>query len=291
MRKRSKMIIMILAALLAGFIIYGLWCNKALETNTYLIPSAAVPEDFIDYKIVHVSDLHNTEIGKNNGKLLAMIEEADPDMIAITGDLIDSRRTDIETALDFAKEAVKIAPCYYVPGNHEQRTDQYQFLKDGLESIGVNVLDNRKIRIEKGADFITIAGVNDTMFTMDPQTEEPYMVMEKALDELLTDEDGYTILLSHRPELMGIYVQSAVDLVLTGHAHGGQIKVPLVGGVISPGEGLFPKYYEGVHEKDGTYMAVSRGIGNSLFPLRINNRPEIGIVVLGYEWRILADIE
>ena len=278
-----KMIVAILAALVITFIIYGTWCNQALELNRYEIRSIELPTEFDRFKIAHVSDVHNTEIGRNNETLIGMLEDAQPDIIAITGDLIDSRSTDINVALDFAKDAVQIAPCYYVTGNHEQRIEEYSELKTAMQEAGVTILDNKKIRIEQEGTYITIAGVDDPMFTMDPTTEEPHMVMEEVLDELLDDSDGYTVLLSHRPELMDTYVQSAVDLVFTGHAHGGQINIPFIGGVISPGEGLFPKYYEGIHKEAGTQMVVSRGIGNSLFPLRINNRPEVGLVVLMHE--------
>ncbi len=280
MRKRIKMILVILAVLAAAFIIYGTWCNKALELNTYRIDSDDLPETFAGFRIVHISDLHNTEMGEDNETLIEMIEKAEPDIIVITGDLIDSRRTDINIAVDFIEEAVHIAPCYYVTGNHEQRIEEYSELKKAMYKTGVTILDNKKMRVEQDGSYITIAGVDDPMFTMDPQTEEPYMVMEETLAELLDSRDEYTVLLSHRPELMDTYVQSAVDLVLTGHAHGGQIKLPFVGGIISPGEGLFPEYYEGIHQEDGTQMVVSRGIGNSLFPWRINNKPEVGLVIL-----------
>ncbi|MDO5414288.1 MAG: metallophosphoesterase [Bacillota bacterium] len=280
MRKRIRMIIVILAVLAAVFITYGTWCNKALELNTYRIESDALPKSFDGFRMIHISDLHNTEMGEDNEKLLEMIEEAKPDIIAITGDLIDSRRTDVDVAVDFIEEVVKIAPCYYVTGNHEQRIEEYSKLKEAMYEAGVTILDNKKMRLEKDGEHITIAGVDDPMFTMDPQTEEPYMVMEKSLTGLLESSDGYTVLLSHRSELMDTYVQSTADLVLTGHAHGGQIKFPFIGGVISPGEGLFPEYYEGIYEKENTQMVVSRGIGNSLFPWRINNRPEVGLVVL-----------
>lgn len=274
------MIICIIAVVAIAFIIYGTWCNKALELNTYTIRSERLPESFEGYRIVHISDLHNTEMGKGNEKLLGMISSADPDIIAITGDLIDSRRTNTDVALDFVKEAVKIAPCYYVTGNHEQRLSEYDELKAAMKEVGVIILDDRKLKLERDGEYITIAGVEDPMFTMDPTTQEPYMVMETALDELLDAGDRYTLLLSHRPELMDTYVQNSVDLVLTGHAHGGQIVLPFIGGVISPGEGLFPEYYEGIYEKKRTKMVVSRGIGNSLFPWRINNRPEVGVVIL-----------
>lgn len=262
------------------FIVYGLWCNKALEVNTYTINSDRLPEGFDGFKIAHISDLHNTEIGTDNEKLLMLIEGTAPDIIVITGDVIDSRRTDIDVSASFVEKAMEIAPCYYVTGNHEQRIDEYYKLKKAMKEAGVTVLDNKKMKIDREASYITVAGVDDPMFVMDPHTEEPYMVMEEALGQLLSNDDGYTILLSHRPELMDIYVQSAVDLVLTGHAHGGQIKLPFIGGVISPGEGFFPEYYEGIHKDAETQMVISRGIGNSLFPLRINNRPEVGLVVL-----------
>ena len=150
-------------------------------------------------------------------------------------------------------------------GNHEQRIEEYSKLKETMYEAGVTILDNKKMRLEKDGEH---------------KTEEPYMVMEKSLTGLLESSDGYTVLLSHRPELMDTYVQSTADLVLTGHAHGGQIKLPFIGGVISPGEGLFPEYYEGIYEKENTQMVVSRGIGNSLFPWRINNKPEVGLVIL-----------
>jgi len=274
------MIICIIAVVAIAFIIYGTWCNKALELNTYTIRSEVLPESFEGYRIVHISDLHNTEMGNGNEKLLGMISSADPDIIAITGDLIDSRRTNTDVALDFVKEAMKIVPCYYVTGNHEQRIAEYDELKIAMKEAGVTILDDRKLKLERDGEYITIAGVDDPMFTMDPSTQEPYMVMEMALDEFLDSSDGYTLLLSHRPELMDTYVQNSVDLVLTGHAHGGQINIPLIGGVISPGEGFFPEYYKGIYEKENTQMVVSRGIGNSLFPWRINNRPEVGLVVL-----------
>lgn len=275
-----KMIITIILATCILFVAYGMWCNKALELNEYTVKSEKLPESFDGFKIVHVSDLHNSEMGRDNEKLLSMIADAQPDVITITGDLLDSRRTDLEVAMTFIEDAVKIAPCYYVTGNHEQRIDLYPELKNFMINEGVNVLDNRKMVLENGMDQLIIAGVDDPMFTMDPTKEEPYMIMEATLGELLKEDAGYTVLLSHRPELFDEYVQSNADLVLCGHAHGGQIRIPVIGGVISPGEGMFPEYYEGVHKKGGTHMVISRGIGNSLFPLRINNRPEVGLVVL-----------
>lgn len=281
MRWNLNIAILIIIAFILLFIAYGLWCNQALDVNRYDVESERVPEAFDGFKIAHISDVHNTEIGRDNEKLLKMLEAAEPDIIAITGDLIDSRQTKIDVALKFVEEALKIAPCYYVSGNHEQRIEEYIRLNTEMKKLGVEVLENRKIQLEKNGETIIIAGIDDPMFTMDPTIEEPDMVIEEALGKLISGEDGYTILLSHRPEVFEVYAQSSTDLVLCGHAHGGQIKVPFVGGIISPGEGFFPKYYEGIHREKGTVMVISRGIGNSLFPIRINNRPEVGLVVLG----------
>ena len=141
-RKKKFIMLAVVAAVLVALVIWIAWGNTALELNTYTISSSKLPQSFDGYRIAHVSDLHNTEMGKNNEKLLAMLRDADPDMIAITGDLIDSRNTDIEVALKIVREAVKIAPCYYVTGNHEARVNEYGELKAGMEAAGVTVLDS-----------------------------------------------------------------------------------------------------------------------------------------------------
>ena len=258
----------IVAMLLSGLIIWIAWGNSALECNTYTVSSTQLPSGFHGYRIAHISDVHNTEIGKDNSKLLAMLRQAEPDMIAITGDLIDSRRTNVEIALAFIREAVKIAPCYYAPGNHESRVEEYLELKAGMEAAGVVILEDTQTEIRLGNDVITVIGL------MDPDFETG------ALEELQAEDEGFTLLLSHRPELFDTYAEKNIDLALSGHAHGGQIRIPFLGGLIAPHQGLFPEYDSGLYKKDGTNMVVSRGIGNSLFPFRVNNRPEIVLIEL-----------
>ena len=252
-----------------------IWGNSALELNTYEITSTAIPESFDNYRIAHVSDLHNTD----NKQLLNMLHEANPDVIAITGDLIDSRRTDIPFALLFAEEAMKIAPCYYVTGNHESRISEYETLKSGLISLGVVVLDNRKVIIERSDEIIAIAGVNDPSFHADYLYNDPVSIMNTNLESLI-EADTYTILLAHKPEFFVTYVSNGTNLVLSGHLHGGQFRIPFLGGLYAPSQGFFPQYDSGTFTKDNTTMVVSRGIGNSLFPFRINNRPEIILIEL-----------
>ena len=269
-------VLLVLLLALAGWI---LWSNRALELNTYTVESLDLPNSFDGFRIAHVSDLHNAEFGDNNGKLLTMLQGAKPDIIAITGDSIDSRRTNISVALKFAEEAVKIAPCYYVPGNHEARIVEYDVLRSGLEKLGVVVLQNENTTMEISGETITVAGVLDPSFETDYLLGDSETVMKDYLQSTVT-EDAYTLLLSHRPELLQAYADYGIELVLSGHAHGGQFRLPLVGGLIAPNQGFLPEYDAGLFTQENTNMIVSRGIGNSAFPFRFNNRPEVILVIL-----------
>ena len=274
-RKRT-IFVCVAAVCLVLLTIWIAWGNKALELNTYRIESDKIPSAFDGFKIAQVSDLHNTEIGKDNEKLLSILKESEPDIIVITGDMVDLRNTKINIALAFAEQAVKIAPCYYVTGNHEVYVEEYEDLKNGLIELGVTVLDDAKTEIELSGEKITLIGVGDPSFSW---TDNETLVNDK-LNELISEQDGYTILLSHRPELFKTYVKHNVDLVFSGHAHGGQFRIPFVGGVIAPNQGLFPKYDAGIYTEGETTMVVSRGIGNSIIPFRVNNRPEVVLVEL-----------
>lgn len=275
----KKKTICILSGILLILIAWTAWWNTALELNTYTISSRGLPDVFDGYRIAQVSDLHNAEFGDGNQRLLDMLREAEPDMIAITGDLIDSRKTNIAVALAFAEEAVRIAPCYYVSGNHEAKVPEYRELKAGLEAAGATVLDDARVEIEISGNSITIIGVNDPSFLADYLTSDA-AVMDRKLSELSSEDAGFTILLSHRPELFDTYAAHEMDLVLTGHAHGGQFRLPLIGGLIAPNQGLFPKYDDGLYSEGNTNMIVSRGLGNSIIPFRFNNRPEVVLIEL-----------
>ena len=277
MTKRKKVIIVI-SVLLMILVTWVIWGNKALQANIYVVSSSKVPEGFDDYRIAHVSDLHNEEFGKENKRLIKLIKKSNPDIIVITGDLIDSRDTNIEVALRFAEHAMEIAPCYYVTGNHEARVDEYKKLKDGLIELGVVVLENDSAIIEKSGDYIALLGTEDPSF----KAGNNETVMTKALQEIASGEE-YTILLSHRPELFNIYSDYFIDLVLAGHAHGGQFRLPFIGGLVAPDQGYFPQYDSGEYIHRDTVMIVSRGIGNSIIPIRFNNRPEVVLVVLESE--------
>lgn len=281
-KKKKRFAIAAVAVLmLAALAFYTVWANTALKTTSYTIKSESLPPEFNGFCIAQVSDLHNAEIGENNQKLLSALKKEKPDIIVITGDLIDSRQTNVSTALSFAQSAAEIAPCYYVSGNHESRVSEYAELKEGLEKAGVTVLENESASIAKNGEEITLLGVDDPSFKTDYLFGDlEQNVMSTALKNLVKDDGKYKILLSHRPELFDVYAKAKIDLVFTGHAHGGQFRLPFIGGVAAPGQGLFPKYDAGIFTQGVTDMVVSRGIGNSIIPLRINNRPELVVVKL-----------
>jgi len=244
------------------------------------ISSTDIPLSFNGFRIAHISDLHNAEIGKNNVDLLETLRISNPDMIAITGDLLDSRKTDIPVALHFIEEAVKIAPCYYVTGNHEARIEKIGEFQNSLTALGVTVMEDASINLTHNGESITLLGVNDPSFQTDYLFGDADTIMNLKLQKLVKEDSCFTILLSHRPELFDIYVDNSVDLVLSGHAHGGQFRIPFIGGVIAPNQGFFPKYDSGLYTKKNTNMIVSRGVGNSIMPFRINNPPEIILIEL-----------
>lgn len=280
MTKFLKKILIIFLVSAVFIAIIGVWENYAIELNTYTIQSEDVPASFDGYRIAQVSDLHNSLMGENNIKLLSLLREGQPNMIAITGDLIDSRNTNIDIALNFVSEAMKIAPCYYVTGNHEARVSEYNELRDELIKLSVIILENEKIELIESQEKINLMGINDPSFETDYLFGNDESVVMAQLGKLTENEDEYTILLSHRPELFDIYVENDVDLVLSGHAHGGQFRIPFIGGLVAPNQGLFPKYDAGLYKEENTNMIVSRGIGNSIIPLRLNNRPEVILIEL-----------
>jgi len=254
--------------------------NTNLEITEYYVTSSKIPDSFDGFEIAQISDLHNAEFGEGNTDLLALLSEVEPHVIVLTGDLIDSRHTDMDIALDFAGKAVQIAPVYYVSGNHEARIPEYAELKMGLTETGVTVLENQKIQITNDGESITLMGIQDPSFRTDYLFGDAESVSRQAITSLQNESDGFTVLLSHRPELFDLYVDTGMDLVFSGHAHGGQFRLPVVGGLVAPNQGFFPKYDAGQFIEENTTMIVSRGVGNSIIPFRINNPPEIVVVEL-----------
>ena len=275
-KKWKWLSLLVATILLIGWIVWG---NTALEINEYQIKSDKIPDVFHGFRIAQISDLHNAEMGEENSKLLEMLVDAEPDIIVITGDIIDSYHTDVEVSLQFVEKAVEIAPCYYVTGNHEARLSKEVYLdfEEKLEGFGVVVLHDEVVSIERDGERISLGGIDDSSFAS-KHRDIYYSNLSNHIEELFA-EDDFQILLSHRPEKFSTYIEAGVDLVFAGHAHGGQFRLPFVGGLVAPNQGLFPEYDAGIFSKNGTNMVVSRGIGNSIIPVRFNNRPEVIVVV------------
>lgn len=250
------------------------WQNNGLML-TKITYRGEIPNGFDGYKILQLADLQNKVFGKKQEPLLRKIEQSCPDIIVITGDLVDRHegKTDVDSAMELIQALVTYAPVYFVSGNHEHQSGEWEILEEALVEAGVTVLNNGKSVVERNGDTITLLGLADK------KANRYYDLLLHSL--MAGQEDSFNILLSHRPELFETYVHEGIDLVFTGHAHGGQIIIPFLRqGIFAPHQGFFPKYTEGMHEKDGTVMVVSRGLGNSSFPFRIFNRPELIEVTL-----------
>lgn len=262
-----------LAITLSIVIVIILFCNfqnKHLETTHYTYAAEQLGADLEGYRIVQISDLHNAKFGKNNQKLVGRIRECEPDMIVLTGDLVDSNHTNVDRAVQFVDEIVKICPVYYVTGNHEYwlEKSEYDELMDGLIGAGVVILDDQVVEISRGDAKFRLVGLDDKSLA------------DGTLEALLSDEKKLTVVLAHEPQYLVRYASIGVDLVLSGHAHGGQFRLPFVGGIVAPDQGFLPKYTAGEYYMNGTEMIVSRGLGNSVIPVRLFNFPEIVCVEL-----------
>lgn len=273
--KYFLLIFLSVAVILTGA--YNIWNNNKIEVTNIEISNLNIPEDFRNITIVQVSDFHNSMFGKDQSKILGKMKALKPDLILITGDLIDRRNTKIDVAVSFVKEAIKIAPIYFVSGNHEILSGKYHLLKTKLSDEGVIILDNDSVILKSGQSTLKLAGI------IDPGKIEGSGKVKKVKESLASIEGesaDFSILLAHRPDLLKVYAKYDYDLIFSGHAHGGQFRFPFIGGLLAPDQGFFPKYDSGLYRLGKTTMIVSRGLGNSLFPFRLFNGPELIVVKL-----------
>ena len=287
-KRPTSLKVIILITLMIALSIFFYWQNNALMITELEFSSSDIVDSFEGFKIVQISDLHNKDFGEDPNKLIQKIQAITPDIIVITGDLIDSRHTDINTAIKFAEAAQEIAPVYFVSGNHESNSGKYEELCEKLVSVEAVILDNKSVMIAHSDGAICLSGLIDPAFLYDRDgytDAQALSVIQTMLQKMIkNDIDVFDILLSHRPELIDLYADAGADLVFTGHAHGGQFRLPFInGGLIAPNQGIFPKYTSGMYKNDKTAMIVSRGVGNSIVPIRIFNRPEIIVVTLHSE--------
>ncbi len=282
MRKKFLVIflpIIIVMILIISLGFYFHYENTTLQVSNHIVSSEKISTEFNDFKIIQISDFHNTRNKKLTNSIVNEIIEVKPDIIVLTGDIVDPETSHMEASFDFIDRIKDYAPIYYVNGNHEAGLDDYAETRKELIKYGVIVLDNDKRVIERNGSKINILGIADPYMAKNSKLKDKDII-KTELNSLTYNEDYFTILLSHRPEAFKIYAEYKMDLVFSGHAHGGQIRIPFIGGVYAPHQGLFPKYTSGTFKKNNTTMVVSRGIGGSKFPFRINNRPELIIVTL-----------
>ena len=264
-------------------IIFFLWVtldNALIHTTYTTVQIKGLPESFSGYRIVQVSDLHNNMYGKDQSYLISCIKAAKPDIIVITGDLIDRNTADVDNAMAFVERAVEIAPVFYVSGNHESGIlKEYKDLMVRMGQVGVTELENDYCSLIAEEDIITLAGIRDPAFDWGRSSAD---AADAEIKQVLSEagREQITILLSHRPELLNTYSENGIDLVLTGHAHGGQVRLPFIGPIYSPSQGLFPKLTSGLYSEGETQMYVSRGIGNGIAPYRFNDGPELAVLIL-----------
>ena len=250
-----------------GFLLYGWWDTNRFSIRKTEIVLERLPQAFDGFTILQVSDLHNRTYGRDGQALIRAIETLNFDMAALTGDLLDrhlpKRRKNVYALLEALKD---IAPVYFVEGNHEAEIGHWDSIKAELMDRGVRVLDNEAVTLMGKDEQLALCGIRE-----EASPEE--------IEELIP-KDRCTVLLAHHPERIEDYARTGVDLVLSGHAHGGQVRI-FGQGLYSPDQGVLPRYTSGIYVKDCTKLYVSKGAGtHSFLPPRIFNRPEIDLITL-----------
>lgn len=264
--------------LLAGFAWYE---NQAIQVETFRLRAGNLPQAFSSMRVVQISDLHGELFGPDSERLLAAVERAKPDLIAITGDLADEY-TELSMLRPLITGLCALAPVFYVTGNHEwvlpRQTRQQVF--DILDECGAVRLQNEYRLLKKDGETIVLAGVDDPNGPYDQKTPAQLVTEIRAR----CGEDAYILMLSHRNDQLELWAGLGVDAVLCGHAHGGVVRLPVLGGVFGTRYDLFPDYTAGVYTQGKTQVLVSRGLGRShRVPLRVCNRPQLVVAVLERE--------
>jgi len=280
-RRRSRLPLLLTILALAVFAAFFLrWSNTSLQVERFTYTSSRLPAGFDGCTIVQLSDLHGAEFGENNQDLLQAVLDAKPDYIFLTGDLQDRfRETPQSYVFDLCTRLQAIAPTYYVTGNHEWALPNVRELKKGIAATGVTVLTNEYVTLERSGDSIVLAGIDDPNGFADQKTPE-----ELAEEVRSAWGDGFWMLLAHRNNYFeNHYSLLGADLVISGHAHGGLIRLPFTDGLIGVERNLFPTYTAGFYEANGADLFVSRGLGNSGRSFRLFNRPEVVVMTLQRE--------
>ncbi|MBN2878624.1 MAG: metallophosphoesterase [Clostridia bacterium] len=271
---RKKVIILIVIILLAAA---GLYSGPV--TREYSLQSDKI-ENAITIAVV--ADLHNQHFGKKQENIIKRLQDAQPDIILLAGDMTNSPY-ETDAVVSIIAQAIRIAPCYYVTGNHEYWSYEADKICDIISSLGVVVLRGENKSLNINGNTIELCGVDDaTADYYDPDYAE-YTWAEHLSDLWSSgDEDAYRILLSHRPEQVEEYQKYAYDVIISGHSHGGLVRIPfLLNGLYAPAQGFFPKYAGGEYQiSDATTLIVSRGLYNYKYMPRVFNPSEVVIITI-----------
>ena len=277
MKKGTKMTIAVsLAAVtVAAVAITAIAVDERIKVRTVKIPTDKVDGEI---RILHLSDLHASPFGKDQAELISRIDSLSPDVILMTGDIFENRKTNEEAETLLADIGLRY-PCYYVSGNHEVATLKLKKIKKQIASYGVKVLEGETVVFEVNGQNISISGIDDPLAFPDSRGRLWEDQLRDCNDDI--SEDVFSVLLTHRPELADLYADTDFDLILSGHAHGGQVIIPgIVNGIYAPHQGFLPKYAGGTFTlKDSQTMVVSRGLSKYIRP-RIFNRPELVLIEL-----------
>ena len=271
---RTVLLLLFLALAAAGYICWG---NAALQVEYFSPAFAGLPQGFDGCRTVVLGDLHTASFGEGNRRLLDAVREAGPEYIFLVGDLVDAfHEVPPDYAAGTARALASIAPTYYVTGNHEWAVGDVPELKETLSAQGVTVLSNEFTTLERNGDTIVLSGVDDPNGYAGQKTPEAL-----AAEIYAAHGDPFWILLAHRNNLFPEqYCFLGASLVVSGHGHGGLIRLPFTDGLVSTERTFFPSYTAGLYEKNGSALFVTRGLGNSGSTFRVFNRPEVAVVTL-----------
>lgn len=274
-KNRTLLTAAVALAALWAFICFVFWENCAIQTEETEVFSADLPAEFDGLRVVEIADLHGRELGEKNRGLLRSVESAEPDLICIDGDLFDEN-TELTMLEPLLRGLVRIAPTFYVTGNHEWQVEHLRDILSRMEELGVNVLENEYRLLRCGEARIAVAGVHDPCGPYD--MKQPEQVVSELRAE--AGEDTYILMLAHRNDTLPLWSELGVQTVLTGHCHGGVVRIPLIGGVFGTRRELFPEYDAGLFQNGGTNLYVSRGLGYTNVHFRLFNRPQLPVLVL-----------
>lgn len=292
MRRWFKNTCIILSLVIVIPIVFLYYQANFLSISQFRIISEKIPKGFNNYRILQLTDLHSKQFDNDNSRLLSKIDTISPDIIVITGDMMNSQHDDGHVFLSLAEQLVKSYPLYYIDGNHELiakmkadrgENDYYPNYITQLENLGVNILNDKAIQLKQNGQSITLRGLDIPLIFYSAADVQVNIDLDTAyINKKIgaSAEDKFEILLAHHPKYFEAYRNWGASLILSGHNHGGMIHVPFKGGLLSGDREWFPEYDAGQFDAGSSTMIVGRGLGNYSYNIRMFNRPELVVITL-----------